>query len=205
MLLTIRPTPGFAEFQDPCRMQVISTAIAEVKEIRPVRHRDPRGFFSEIFREDVLRQHGIDVVFVQENHSLSVDRGVVRGLHFQTPPEGQAKLVRVAAGSILDVAVDIRRGSPSYGRHVAVVLSAADGNQLFVPEGFAHGFCTIEPNTEVVYKVNRYYSGEHDRGLAWNDPALGIAWPIADAEALLSDKDRRQPVLTDLPPYYRYE
>jgi dTDP-4-dehydrorhamnose 3,5-epimerase len=186
-------------------MQVISTEIAEVKEVRPVRHRDPRGFFSEIFREDVLRQHGIDVAFVQENHSLSVDRGVVRGLHFQAPPAGQAKLVRVGAGSILDVAVDIRRGSPNYGRHVAVVLSAADGNQLFVPEGFAHGFCTLEPNTEVIYKVNRYYSREHDLGLAWNDPALGIAWPIGDDEALLSDKDRRQPVLAELPPYYRYE
>ena len=185
-------------------MQVISTQIAEVKEIRPVRHADARGFFSEIFREAVLRQHGIEVSFVQENHSLSVDRGVVRGLHFQTPPEAQAKLVRVAAGSIIDVAVDIRQGSPTYGRHVAVVLSAAEGNQLFVPEGFAHGFCTLEPNTEVVYKVNRYYSAEHDRGLAWNDPALGIAWPVSEGEALLSDKDRRQPVLAELPAYYRY-
>jgi dTDP-4-dehydrorhamnose 3,5-epimerase len=186
-------------------MQVISTAIAEVKEIRPIRHRDPRGFFSEIFRETVLRQHGIEISFVQENQSLSVDRGVVRGLHFQTPPTSQAKLVRVGAGSILDVAVDIRRGSPSYARHVAVVLSAAEGNQLFVPEGFAHGFCILEPNTEVIYKVNRYYSAEHDCGLAWNDPELGIAWPIADDEAVLSDKDRRQPVLAELPPYFRYE
>ena len=186
-------------------MQVISTEIAEVKEIRPVRHRDPRGFFSEIFREDVLRRHGIDVGFVQENHSLSTDRGVVRGLHFQVPPEGQAKLVRVAMGSVLDVAVDIRLGSPSYGRHVAVVLSAAEGNQLFVPEGFAHGFCTLEPDTEIVYKVNRYYSAEHDRGLAWDDRELGIAWPVSTGEALLSDKDRRQPVLTELPQYYRYQ
>jgi len=186
-------------------MRVISTEIAEVKEIRPVRHRDPRGFFAEILREDVLRQHGIEVLFVQENLSLSVDRGVVRGLHFQVPPEGQAKLVRVGAGSILDVAVDIRVGSPSYGRHVAIVLNAAEGNQLFVPEGFAHGFCTLEPNTEVVYKVNRYYSAEHDRGLAWNDPELGIAWPVGETEALLSDKDRRHPVLAALPSYYRYE
>ncbi len=186
-------------------MQIVSTEIAEVKEIRPVRHRDARGFFSEIFREDVLRRHGVDVSFVQENHSLSVERGVVRGLHFQVPPEGQAKLVRVGAGSILDVAVDIRVGSPSYGSHVAIVLSAAEGNQLFVPEGFAHGFCTLEPNTEVVYKVNRYYSAEHDRGLAWDDPALGIAWPVAEREALLSDKDRRQPLLAELPPHYRYE
>jgi dTDP-4-dehydrorhamnose 3,5-epimerase len=185
-------------------MQVISTEIPEVKEIRPVRHRDPRGFFSEIFREEVLHRHGIDVPFVQENHSLSVDRGVVRGLHFQLPPVSQAKLVRVAAGAILDVAVDIRRGSPTYGRHVAVTLSAAEGNQLFVPEGFAHGFCTIEPNTEVVYKVNRYYSAEHDRGLAWDDPALGIAWPVAAIDALLSDKDRKQPTLAQLPVCFRY-
>ena len=185
-------------------MQVISTEIAEVKEIRPVRHRDPRGFFSEIFRDDALRRHGIDIAFVQENHSLSVDRGVVRGLHFQVPPEGQAKLVRVAVGSVLDVAVDIRWGSPSYGRHVAIVLSAADGNQLFVPEGFAHGFCTLEPNTEVVYKVNRYYSPEHDRGMLWDDPALGITWPVGEGEALLSDKDRRAPRLAELPHYFRY-
>jgi dTDP-4-dehydrorhamnose 3,5-epimerase len=186
-------------------MQVISTAIAEVKEIRPVRHRDPRGFFSEIFREDVLREQGIDVPFVQENHSLSVACGVVRGLHFQTPPMAQAKLVRVGVGSILDVAVDIRRGSPNYGHHVAIVLSAAEGNQLFVPEGFAHGFCILEPNTEVFYKVNRYYSAEHDRGMAWNDPALGIDWQIGEGEVLLSDKDRRQPLLAELPAHFRYE
>lgn len=186
-------------------MQVISTAIPEVKEIRPVRHRDPRGFFSEIFREDVLRRHGIDIAFVQENLSLSVDRGVVRGLHFQVPPAGQAKLVRVAAGSIVDVAVDIRWGSPTYGRHIAIQLSAAEGNQVFVPEGFAHGFCTLEPNTEVIYKVNRYYSAEHDRGLAWNDRELDIVWPVLETEALLSDKDRRQPVLAELPRYYHYE
>jgi dTDP-4-dehydrorhamnose 3,5-epimerase len=183
-------------------MQVMSTAIPEVKEIRPVRHRDPRGFFSEIFREAILREHGIDAAFVQENHSLSAARGVIRGLHFQTEPEAQAKLVRVGAGAILDVAVDIRRGSPSYGRHVAVVLSAAEGNQLFVPEGFAHGFCTLEPNTELVYKVSRYYSREHDLGLAWDDPELEIAWPVPGAEAVLSDKDRRQPLLAELPPHF---
>ena len=185
-------------------MQVITTEIAEVKEIRPVRHGDARGFFSEIFREDLLRQHGIETAFVQENHSLSVDRGVIRGLHFQTPPMAQAKLVRAGAGSILDVALDIRQGAPTYGRHVAVVLSAAQGNQLFVPEGFAHGFCTLEPNSEVIYKVNRYYSPEHDRGILWNDPALGIRWPVEDAEAVLSDKDRRQPPLAELPPVFAY-
>jgi len=185
-------------------MQVFATVIPDVKEIKPVRRFDPRGFFSEIFREDVLREHGVDTRFVQENLSLSVDRGVVRGLHFQIPPAAQAKLVRVAAGSILDVAVDIRRGSPTYGRHVAVVLSAETGNQLFVPEGFAHGFCTLEPNTEVVYKVNRYYSAEHDRGLQWNDRALAIEWPVDESAALLSEKDRRQPSLAELPPAFEY-
>jgi len=185
-------------------MQVIATAIPDAKEIRPVRHTDPRGFFSEIFRESVLRDHGIPVAFVQENLSLSVNRGVVRGLHFQLPPAAQAKLVRAAKGSIFDVAVDIRQGSPTFGRHVAVVLSAEEGNQLFVPEGFAHGFCTLEPDTEVVYKVNRYYSPTHDRGLLWNDPALGIAWPVAEADAVLSDKDRRQPRLAELPHDFVY-
>ena len=185
-------------------MQVIATDIAEVKEILPVRYGDARGFFSEIFRDDVLRRHGIEMAFVQENHSLSADRGVIRGLHFQVPPMAQAKLVRAAAGAMLDVAVDIRRGSPTYGCHVAVVLSAAAGNQLFVPEGFAHGFCTLEPNTEVIYKVNRYYSPEHDRGLLWNDPALGIAWPIGESEAVLSDKDRRQPLFAELPQIFAY-
>ena len=185
-------------------MRVVPTAIAEVFEIRPQRHRDPRGFFSEIFRESVLREHGVDTPFVQENHSLSVGRGVVRGLHFQSPPAAQAKLVRVGAGAVLDVAVDIRHGSPSFGQYVAVVLSAADGNQLFVPEGFAHGFCTLAANTEVFYKVTRYYSREHDLGMAWDDPALGIAWPVAAAEALLSDKDRRAPPLAGLPAYFHY-
>ena len=185
-------------------MHILATTIPEIKEIKPLRRTDPRGFFSEIYREDALREHEIDVRFVQENLSLSVDRGVVRGLHFQLPPAAQAKLVRVAVGSILDVAVDIRRGSPTYGRHVAVVLNAEQGNQLFVPEGFAHGFCTLEPNTEVVYKVNRYYSAEHDRGLRWNDPKLGINWPVDESAALLSEKDRRQPALADLPPYFAY-
>lgn len=184
-------------------MQIVETGIPDVKLITPVRHADPRGFFSEIFRADALQRHGIDVDFVQENHSLSATKGVLRGLHFQIPPAAQAKLVRVGAGAILDVAVDIRVGSPTFGRHVAVVLSAELGNQLFIPEGFAHGFCTLVPDTELLYKVNRYYSAEHDRGLRWDDPALGIEWPLED-EPLLSDKDRRQPLLADLLPYFNY-
>jgi dTDP-4-dehydrorhamnose 3,5-epimerase len=186
-------------------MQILETAIADVKLIKPVRHVDSRGFFSEVFKENELRKHSIDTDFVQDNHSLSVSKGVVRGLHFQIAPFAQAKLLRVTAGSILDVAVDIRGGSPSYGRHVTVVLSATDWNQIFIPEGFAHGYCTLEPNTEVLYKVNTYYSPEHDRGLLWNDPALRIAWPVSADEALVSDRDRKHPVLSRLPQHFRYE
>jgi dTDP-4-dehydrorhamnose 3,5-epimerase len=186
-------------------MEVLETKIADIKLLKPVRHSDSRGFFSEVFKENVLREHGIDIHFVQDNHSLSANKGVVRGLHFQIPPSAQAKLLRVTAGSIFDVAVDIRWGSPSFGRHFAAVLSAADWNQIFIPEGFAHGYCTLEPDTEVIYKVNTYYSPEHDRGLLWNDPALGIVWPVSTDKALVSDKDRAHPVLSDLPRYFLYE
>jgi len=186
-------------------MEVLETKIAGIKLLKPVRRVDPRGFFSEVFKEQVLRENGIDIHFVQDNHSLSVNKGVVRGLHFQIPPSAQAKLLRVTAGSIFDVAVDIRWGSPSFGRHFAAVLSAADWNQIFIPVGFAHGYCTLKPDTEVIYKVNAYYSLEHDRGLLWSDPALGIAWPVSVNEALVSDKDRTHPVLSDLPRYFLYE
>jgi dTDP-4-dehydrorhamnose 3,5-epimerase len=186
-------------------MQILKTVIEDVKLIKPVRHADSRGFFSEVFKESELRKHAIDIAFVQDNHSLSVSRGVVRGLHFQIAPFAQAKLLRVVAGSIFDVAIDIRGGSPSFGHHVAVVLSASDWNQIFIPEGFAHGYCTLEPNTEVLYKVNAYYSPEHDRGLLWNDPALEIAWPVPAEEALVSDRDRKHPVLSRLPQHFRYE
>jgi dTDP-4-dehydrorhamnose 3,5-epimerase len=186
-------------------MQVTDTAIAGLRILTPTRHCDARGFFSEVYREDMLAAHGIAVRFVQDNHSLSLKRGTVRGLHFQIPPFAQAKLVRVTAGAVLDVAVDLRWGSPSYGRSVAVRLSAAEWNQLFVPEGFAHGFCTLEPNTEVAYKVSRPYSAAHDRGLHWNDPALAIPWPVSEAEALLSERDRQHPPLAALPRIFRYE
>src|SRR5580658_590203 len=185
-------------------MQITDTALPEVKLIQPVRHGDARGYFSEVYREDALRKAGVEIDFVQDNQSMSAPIGVLRGLHFQTPPMAQAKLIRVIAGSIVDVAVDIRRGSPDYGRHVAVALSAAEGNQLFVPEGFAHGFCTLEPNSELVYKVNRYYSPECDRGLLWNDPALGIDWRLGGNAPILSDKDRTHPALADLPAYFTY-
>lgn len=179
-------------------MRVTSTDIPDVKLITPVRHGDARGFFSETFRVDVLRQHGIDVDFVQDNQAFSAAANVVRALHFQAPPSAQAKLVRVSAGAIIDVAVDIRRGSPSYGRHVAVTLTAEEGNQLFVPEGFAHGYRTLVPNTEVLYKVNRYYARATEGGLRWDDPALGIDWGVSDEAAQILERDRLHPLLADL-------
>ncbi len=186
-------------------MQVSDTAIAGVRILKPTRHRDARGFFSEVYNQEALAAHGIAVRFVQDHHSLTLKGRTVSGLHFQIPPFAQAKLVRVTRGAILDVVVDLRRGSPSFGRPVAELLSAAEWNQLFVPEGFAHGFCTLEPDTEVTYKVNRPYSAAHDRGLFWNDPALDIPWPIPAAEALLSERDRHHPPLAELPEFFRYE
>jgi dTDP-4-dehydrorhamnose 3,5-epimerase len=179
-------------------MIVEDTAIAGVKIITPRKHGDCRGFFSEVYRQDVLANAGMALRFVQDNHSLSAPVGTLRGLHFQAPPFAQGKLVRVLRGAILDVAVDLRASSATYGRHVAVELSAANWRQLLVPIGFAHGFCTLEPDTEVVYKVTDYYSAAHDFGLAWDDPALGIAWPVATGSAILSDRDRRHPALRDL-------
>jgi dTDP-4-dehydrorhamnose 3,5-epimerase len=185
-------------------MRITDTVLPGVKLVQPVRHGDARGYFSETYRADVMREHGIDLDFVQDNQAFSAAKHVLRGLHFQLPPTTQAKLVRVARGAIVDVAVDIRRGSPHYGKHVAVRLTANAGNQLFVPEGFAHGYCTLEPDTEVIYKVNRYYSPEHDRGLLWNDPALGIDWGLDSAEPVLSAKDKTLPTLADLPAYFTY-
>lgn len=180
-------------------LNVKSTAIRDVKIITPKRIGDDRGFFSETYNRQRYAEAGIDIDFVQDNHSLSVKAGTIRGLHFQTAPFAQAKLVRVVRGSLLDVAVDIRRSSPTYGRHVAVELSAECGCQLFIPVGFAHGFCTLTPDTEIEYKVSAFYSAAHDRGLLWDDPALGIDWPVDATQAFLSEKDRRQPLLAELP------
>jgi dTDP-4-dehydrorhamnose 3,5-epimerase len=183
-------------------MKVEPLAIPEVLLIQPRRFEDARGFFSEVYNRDAFRAAGIGAEFVQDNHSLSRDVGVVRGLHFQTPPRAQGKLVRVLRGAIWDVAVDLRRGSPSFGRHVATELSGRNWNQLWVPPGFAHGFCTLEPDTEVAYKVTDLYAPECDKGLAWDDPALGIPWPVDARAAILSDKDRRHPRLAELPAYF---
>ena len=180
-------------------MLVENTDISGVKVITPEKFGDHRGFFSETYSRRAAAAAGLPLDFVQDNHSCSADIGTVRGLHFQSAPFAQDKLVRVTCGRILDVAVDLRRSSPTFGRHVAVELSEANWRQLLVPIGFAHGFCTLEPNTEVLYKVTNYYSPEHDHGLAFDDPALGIAWPVDAARAILSDKDRRHPSLAECP------
>lgn len=185
-------------------MQIERLEIPGVLAITPKRIGDERGFFSEVFREDMLAPHCPGVRLVQDNHSRSAEAGTVRGLHFQLAPFAQAKLIRVTRGAIYDVAVDIRVGSPTYGRHVARTLSADNWMQLLVPAGFAHGFCTLEPGTEVQYKVSAYYSAPHDRGLAWDDPTLGIAWPVAAEKAILSAKDRQHPRLADLPASFTY-
>lgn len=193
-----------APAQPPELVTIPDPAIPEVKLIRPRRHGDSRGFFVETYSRKALLPYGIDLVFVQDNHSRSATPGTVRGLHYQSPPFAQDKLVRCSAGRLLDIAVDIRRGSPTFGRHVAVELSAENGWQLLVPVGFAHGFATLDPGTDIQYKVSADYSPEHDRGLAWDDPALGIDWRIDPAKAVLSDKDRRQPTLADLASPFAY-
>ena len=179
-------------------MQVDEFGISAVKMLIPRKHGDRRGFFSEVYNQRALAQAGIDVEFVQDNHSLSAERGTVRGLHFQAPPFAQDKLVRVVRGAVFDVAVDLRRGSTTYGQHVSALLSAEAWNQLLVPIGFAHGFMTLEPDTEVIYKVSNYYAPEHDKGLLWNDPDLAIRWPLDTAMAVLSPKDDDLPRLAEL-------
>ncbi len=174
------------------------TGLDGVVEVRTPRIGDARGFFSEVWSRPVWAAAGLpDLEFVQDNHSLSRSRGVLRGLHYQVEPVAQAKLVRVTSGAVFDVAVDIRRGSPTFGRWIGTTLSADEWNQLLVPAGFAHGFLTLEADTEVQYKVTAPYSSAHDRAIRWNDPAIGIDWPLEGDEVLLSDKDRSAPVLAD--------
>lgn len=179
-------------------------AIPEVILVKPKRHEDARGYFAETFHAERFAAGGVAGPFVQDNCSLSRQQGVIRGLHFQIPPAPQAKLVRCARGAILDVAVDIRAGSPTYGRHVAAELTADNGWQLYVPVGFAHGFATLTPDAEAHYKVSGYYAPDCDRGVAFDDPALAIAWPVDRSSAVLSDKDRALPRLADLPSFFRY-
>jgi len=169
-------------------------SISSVVLVEPLVFRDERGFFMEAFKLSEFKGFGIDFEPVQENHSMS-KRGVVRGLHYQLDPYAQAKLVRVVSGSIFDVAVDIRRSSPTFGKWVGVELSAENKQLLFVPRGFAHGFAALEDDTEVVYLVDNEYSREHERGIIWNDPDIGIEWPFS--EPILSDKDRKWPLLSE--------
>jgi dTDP-4-dehydrorhamnose 3,5-epimerase len=186
-------------------MRFRDLSIYGLVEVIPKRHGDARGYFSENFRFDLFRANAAKVEFVQDNESLSAKSGTIRGLHFQTDPKAQGKLVRCLAGAILDVAVDLRQGSPSYGQWESLELRPELGNQLWIPAGFAHGFCTLLPDTLVSYKVTNYYSPEHDRGVRWDDPAIGIDWPdIADSDTL-SAKDRVQPLLADLPHAFTYD
>ncbi|OPH53099.1 dTDP-4-dehydrorhamnose 3,5-epimerase [Paenibacillus ferrarius] len=176
-------------------MNIISTKLDGLYIVEPDVHGDSRGFFMESYSSAKFSHLGIDFQFVQDNHSLSVETGVLRGLHYQLNPKAQTKLVRVVAGAIYDVAVDIRKDSSTFGQWVGVILSEANKRQLLVPQGFAHGFCTVVPNTQVLYKVDEYYSPEHDRGILWSDSSLGIDWPTS--MPILSEKDKKHPILQD--------
>jgi dTDP-4-dehydrorhamnose 3,5-epimerase len=168
-------------------------------ELRPPRFGDARGYFSEVWNREAMRSAGFDLDFVQDNHSYSAEKGILRGLHFQTDPFAQDKLVRVTRGSVFDVAVDIRRNSITFGKWEGLILSAELWNQILIPAGFAHGFVTLEEHSEVQYKVTAAFSPEHDRSVRFDDPAIGIEWPRPDEGFRLSEKDRSAPFLADLP------
>lgn len=181
------------------------TKLAGVLQITPRRHGDNRGFFSETWNARLFGDLGIDIDFVQDNQSLSREVGTVRGLHFQSPPHAQDKLVRCGRGRLLDVAVDIRKGSPTYGEWVAVELSAENGKQLLVPKGFLHGFATLEPDTEILYKCSDYYAAECDGAIRFDDPDIGIAWGLTPDQAVLSKKDVAAPLLKDFDSPFIFE
>ncbi|NTA39819.1 dTDP-4-dehydrorhamnose 3,5-epimerase [Agrobacterium salinitolerans] len=184
-------------------MQLEAFTIPGLKKITPARFGDNRGYFSEVFKREWFRENVADVEFVQDNESLSAQAGTVRGLHFQTEPFAQGKLVRCIRGRLLDVAVDIRTGSPTFGQWAAVELSPENGEQLWVPSGFAHGFMTLVDDTVISYKVTAPYSTANDRGVKWDDPAIGINWPKLEGY-VLSEKDGKQPLLSELPEYFTY-
>jgi dTDP-4-dehydrorhamnose 3,5-epimerase len=193
---------GRALAEEIDRMNVLDTSFLEVKILVPTKHADERGFFSETYSRRTLTNAGIELEFVQDNHAFSTRSGTVRGLHFQVPPFAQDKIVRVIRGAIFDVVVDVRRRSPTFGRFETFELYAADWKQLLIPKGFAHGLCTLEPDTEIMYKVSNFYSPEHDKGVRWNDPAIGITWPVTPETALTSPKDRALPLLSNIPNYF---
>jgi dTDP-4-dehydrorhamnose 3,5-epimerase len=178
-------------------MRVEETAIPAVKILTPKKFGDARGFFSEVYSKAAWDAAGFAYVFVQDNHSYSAAVGTLRGLHFQVAPFAQDKLIRVARGRILDVAVDIRRASPTFGRHVAIELSANNWRQMLVPAGFAHGFVTLEPDCEVLYKASAPYAPACERGVAFDDPAIGVVWPLPDGGPTLSERDKRWPLLAE--------
>ena len=178
-------------------MEIKDTKLPGVKLLKPKRFGDHRGFFAETYNRRLYTELGVDVEFVQDNHSLSAAAGTVRGLHFQAPPHAQAKLVRCGRGAIFDVAVDIRRGSRTYGNWAGFTLSAENGTQLYIPAGFAHGFATLEPDSEIIYKCSDYYTPETEGSLRWDDPAIGIGWPVT-GDAVLSEKDAVASLLADL-------
>lgn len=186
-------------------MDVKATILPGVRLLKPMRFRDARGYFVETYSERSARELGLTAIFVQDNQSFSYQSGTVRGLHFQIPPKSQAKLIRVLRGSIYDVAVDLRLGSPTYGRWTAATLNADDGEQMFIPRGFAHGYCTLEPDAEVAYKVDDYYASECEQGLAWDDPRLAVTWPVLPENAVLSDKDRVLGSFADFVSPFRYD
>jgi dTDP-4-dehydrorhamnose 3,5-epimerase len=173
--------------------------------VRPQRFRDERGFLSETFREETFAAKVTPMRFVQENHVYSAHAGTIRGIHFQVSPKAQGKLVRVTRGAIWDVAVDLREGSPSFGRHLGVELTAESWDQFWVPIGFGHGYCTLEPDTEVIYKLTAPYDAGCERAIAWDDPDLALPWPIGTQPPVLSERDRRNPRFKDLPACFRYD
>lgn len=179
-------------------------AISDVWTFAPRRFEDARGWFAEVFNERTLQVALSGVTFVQDNQALSREAGTLRGLHFQRPPMAQDKLVRVLRGAVRDVAVDIRSGSPTFGRWVAADLSAENGLQLFVPKGFAHGYVTTQPDTEVLYKVSDFYSAEHEMGIAWDDPAIGVDWGLEPGAAITATKDDEWQRLAELPALFKY-
>ncbi len=184
-------------------MRILDTKLDGVKIIEPKVFKDNRGFFMESFNHKTFSELGLNFNFIQDNHSLSVGKDVIRGLHYQLNPRAQTKLVRVITGAIYDVAVDIRLGSPTYGQWVGVTLTEENHRMLLVPKGFAHGFCTLTDNTHVQYKVDEYYSVENDKGILWNDPTLGIEWPTLTP--ILSEKDTEQPMFKDAEINFTYK
>jgi dTDP-4-dehydrorhamnose 3,5-epimerase len=185
-------------------IEIIDTALPEVKILVPRRISDRRGFFSEVWNARDFASAEIDAAFVQDNHVRNQLKGTLRGLHYQVPPAAQGKLVRVTRGSVVDVAVDIRRGSPTFGRFCKAVLSADNWCQIWVPPGFAHGYCTLEDDTEVQYKVTDFFSSPHERGIAWDDPQLAIPWPVSLETATVSERDRMLPCLAGQPDLFEY-